>query len=230
MYDQAALEVNGDLDQSIHGSEQISASRISGSVEQYPQRFTLRLEKVVELKLDIENRENLPSRINSGVKHDSEELKHYQFKVVSHHTASHGPGDSETESASAASSEDKLLEVSCECGDPDGGSKRVSHHVLSNLKLPPSYKIQIKCVSCDRQQHIECYGYDDTKSLPPQQHVCYNCLLLPREKALNDWMPKVVRARLALSFLYGVQKASRKDLMSAMRKLTTDSKNPRLRP
>lgn len=35
----------------------------------------------------------------------------------------------------------------------------------------------------------------------PEEHFCYNCLLLPREDTTNNTMPGIVHMRLALLFL-----------------------------
>lgn len=51
-------------------------------------------------------------------------------------------------------------------------------------------------------QHASCYGWDGiAEDRRPIDHFCYSCLLLPKEKALNDWMRILVKTRNILSYL-----------------------------
>ena len=70
---------------------------------------------------------------------------------------------------------------------------------------------------------MSCYGWDDiAKDRRPIDHFCYSCLLLPKEKALNDWMPNLVKCRNILKYLKAQKFAVPVDdngLAEALRKL-----------
>ncbi|KAF7511943.1 hypothetical protein GJ744_003176 [Endocarpon pusillum] len=75
-------------------------------------------------------------------------------------------------------------EVKCEC----------ANKTATNAMLD--------CELCGTLQHASCYGWEDmAKDRRPIEHFCYSCLLLPKEKALNDWMPTLVKCRKVLKYL-----------------------------
>lgn len=76
------------------------------------------------------------------------------------------------------------------------------------------------CIVCGYNQHTLCYGYGYGEGrATPAEHVCYNCLLLPEEEMLNQWMPCLVKSRLALQYLYDnhTRSATQQQLLRAMR-------------
>lgn len=93
--------------------------------------------------------------------------------------------------------------VRCECRD----------------NLSPG-SVTITCIICGFQQHSLCYGYRPQRVQNGSvQHVCYSCLLLPKDERLNEWMSCLVKSRLALQYLFDHQTrpATRQQLATAMR-------------
>lgn len=58
------------------------------------------------------------------------------------------------------------------------------------------------CHLCNSSQHSRCYGTMALRpTSQPAQHLCYSCLLLPRESSILHGMERVVHVRSALNHL-----------------------------
>jgi hypothetical protein len=82
--------------------------------------------------------------------------------------------------------------VRCECGDSS------------------ATELMVYCHLCNSHQHSVCYGLNVFKRARshPRQHLCYSCLLLPGDQDLLRRMTGVVRMRLALIYLSGLEAAT----------------------
>lgn len=67
----------------------------------------------------------------------------------------------------------------------------------------------ILCNLCNSWQHCQCYGLTLTtrQKSKPSQHLCYSCLLLPKEETLLSSVVDLVRMRLALMHISGLPSA-----------------------
>jgi hypothetical protein len=63
-----------------------------------------------------------------------------------------------------------------------------------------SCESMVSCELCDTWQHSECYGlkFISRQASLPSQHLCYSCLLLPKEDETLGQMTALVQMRLAL--------------------------------
>jgi hypothetical protein len=63
------------------------------------------------------------------------------------------------------------------------------------------------CNLCNTWQHSQCYGLTLTarQKSRPSQHLCYSCLLLPKEMDVLAGMPELVHMRLALMYISSLQ-------------------------
>ena len=70
---------------------------------------------------------------------------------------------------------------------------------------------------------MECYGWKSfLRSKLPDEHVCYSCLLLPREVELEARMPALIHKRLALEHLKEKNPTNATALMNAMHLSNTE--------